>query len=489
MMCEVFKLMFRRSLIKMLAGVLICVLGSYTVFGVVWNAVAIVSGTADTGMNYEETLFDTSYVHRIDVRIDDEDWDDLLENPMDKSKYPASVVIDGEELTKVSFQTKGNSSLTFVASDPECTRYSFKLKFGKYVDGQTYHGLDALSLNNNMADATYVKDYLSYEMFRQAGVPAPLASFVWLTVNGEAQGLYTAVEDMGVSFVKRAFGGTGALFKPESADLELTVDMIEDIKKNGLDTSTDPHGADFVYTDDNPESYPDIFDNAESAVSYEDALDIVAAMRCLAEGADPSVCIDTDEIIRFFAVHNFILNYDSYSGTMLHNLVLCEAQGELSLVPWDYNLAFGAFVPVIGEDVLDDATDIVNRGIDSPLINTTEAERPLWSWIESDAGYREQYHRVLGLMVAGIKSGTFEREMDRLYEMLLPYVEQDPTAFFTADEFTAGIETLRDFCLLRAESVQKQLSGELATFSLVQADADKVDASWIDMLAMGAAVM
>ena len=480
--------MLRRLLAKMLAGVLACAIGGYTLFGVAWNAISIVSGSADTEMTYEETLFDTSYVHRIDVHVDDEDWDDLLENPMDKSKYPATVVIDGEEVTKVSFQTKGNSSLTFVAADPECTRYSFKLKFGKYVDGQTYHGLDALSLNNNMADATCIKDYLSYEIFRQAGVPAPLASFVWLTVNGKAQGLYTAVEDMGTSFVKRAFGGTGALFKPESADLELTVDMIEDIKANGLDTSTDPHGADFVYTDDSPESYPDIFDNAETGFSCEDALDIVAAMRCLAKGDDPSARIDTDELIRFFAVHNFILNYDSYSGTMLHNLVLCESEGTLSLVPWDYNLAFGAFVPIVGEDVLEDATDLVNRGIDSPLINTTEAERPLWSWIEGNAEYREQYHRMLGLMVAGITSGAFECEIDRLHDMLLPYVEQDPTAFFTADEFETGIETLKEFCLLRAESVQKQLAGELATYSLVQADADKVDASRIDMLAMGAAV-
>ena len=480
--------MLRRSFFRLILCVLLCAFGSFTVFGTVWNTLSIAFGFVEEEATYEQTLFDTSHVHHIDVHIDSEDWGDLLEHPMDKSKYPANVTIDGEEITKVSFQTKGNSSLTFVAADPDCSRYSFKLKFGKYVDGQTYRGLDSLSLNNNMSDATYLKDYLSYEIFREAGVPTPLASFVWLTVNGEVQGLYTAVEDMGVSFLSRAFGGTGALFKPESADLALSMDMIADIKTNGLDTSTDPHGADFVYTDDNPESYPDIFDNVETAVSHEDALDIVAAMRCLAKGDDPSDCIDTDEIIRFFAVHNYLLNYDSYSATMLHNLVLCEAQDELSLVPWDYNLAFGAFVPIVGEGVLEDATDLVNQGIDSPLIDATEAERPLWSWIVRDAGYREQYHHMLGWIVTGIKSSAFERELDRLYGMLFPYVEQDSTAFFTADEFTAGVETLKEFCLLRAESVGAQLSGELASYSHLQADEDKVDASRIDMLAMGAAV-
>ena len=42
--------------------------------------------------------------------------------------------------------------------------------------------------------------------------------------------------------------------------------------------------------------------------------------------------------------------------------------------------------------------------------------------------------------------------------LIAPYVENDPTAFYTYDEFTAGTSTLRDFCRLRGESVAGQLS-------------------------------
>ena len=93
---------------------------------------------------YETLLFDTSFVHTLDVTIADGDWADLLANPTEKTKYKVNVTIDGETVEKVSFATKGNSSLSQVANDPDSNRYSFKINFGKYVDGQTYYGLNKL---------------------------------------------------------------------------------------------------------------------------------------------------------------------------------------------------------------------------------------------------------------------------------------------------------------------------------------------------------
>ncbi len=165
------------------------------------------SPNAQTPTDYETSLFDTSYVHQIDIRISEEDWSDLQANASEKTKYKVGIEIDGEKMEDVSFATKGNSSLMFVAADPDSIRYSFKINFGKYVKGQTFHGLKKLSLNNSFSDATYMKDYISYGLFRQSGVPAPLTSYVWLTVNGRDHGLYLAVEDMSESFLQRAYNG------------------------------------------------------------------------------------------------------------------------------------------------------------------------------------------------------------------------------------------------------------------------------------------
>ena len=168
---------------------------------------------------YESKLFDTSYVHNINIDIAESDWSDLKENPLEKTKYDVDITIDGEEFSNVAFSTKGNTSLSSIASDEDNDRYSFKVNFGKYVEGQTYYGLNKLNLNNIYADATYMKDYLSYEIFRQAGVDSPLVSYVWLTVNGEDHGLYIAIEDISESYLDRTQDGEGELYKPETEQL------------------------------------------------------------------------------------------------------------------------------------------------------------------------------------------------------------------------------------------------------------------------------
>ena len=238
-------------------------------------------------VSYADTLFDTGCVHRVDVIISDEDWAELLAAPIDKTKHHASVSIDGESIENVSFATKGNSSLYYVADDPGSERYSFRLNFGKFEKGQTSHGLDKLSLNNLFCDATYVKDTLSYALFRRFGVPAPLTSYVWLTVNGEDRGLYLAVEDLSDGFLDRNFGGEGVIYKPESKNLKLTLDAVRESRIKGLDVSSDPHGSDLLYTDDDPESYPDIFDNAETHAEPEDSAAVIAALKCLSARSSP----------------------------------------------------------------------------------------------------------------------------------------------------------------------------------------------------------
>ena len=173
--------------------------------------------TAEEETVRTDSIFDTSYVHEINVEISEEDWNDLKANPLDKTKYHVNVTIDGETVNDVSFATKGNTSLSSVASDSESDRYSFKINFGKYEKGQTYQGLGKLNLNNIMSDATYMKDCLSYMIMREAGVSAPLTSYVSLSINGELHGLYIAIENVSDSFLERnGQSADGALYKPES---------------------------------------------------------------------------------------------------------------------------------------------------------------------------------------------------------------------------------------------------------------------------------
>lgn len=115
----------------------------------------------------------------------------------------------------VGIRAKGNTSLSSVASMGS-EKYSFKIEFDQFVKGKTYHGLNKLSLNNLIYDATMMKDYLAYTMMNRAGVPAPLCSYVQMTVNGEPWGLYLAVEGVEEGFMERNNMTVGELYKPDS---------------------------------------------------------------------------------------------------------------------------------------------------------------------------------------------------------------------------------------------------------------------------------
>ena len=470
---------------------------------------------ASTAMAYETALFDTSKVHTINIIMDD--WDEFTANCKSEEYYACTVVIDGETFKNVAIRGKGNTSLSQVTND----RYSYKIEFDHYTDALTYHGLDKLCLNNIIQDNTYMKDYLCYQMMQQVGVAAPLCSYAYLTVNGEDWGLYLAVEAVEESFLQRSYGSDyGELYKPDSTEMgggrgngqDFTMpDTAENAAENTAESTAadttagfpngqmpdgfsggapDMGGGNFAggsgsadvllqYIDDDPDSYSNIFDNAKTSCSEADKARLIAALKTLS-GEDASSAVDVDMVIRYFVAHNFVLNFDSYTGSMIHNYYLYEKGGQLQMIPWDYNLAFGGFQSSGG------ATALVNYPIDTPVSGGSIDERPMLAWIFASEEYTALYHQYFAEFIAEyFDSGYFSDMMDSVKAMIGPYVQQDPTKFCTYEEFETGIDTLKAFCLLRAESISAQLSGAIGSTSDTQDEATLIDAGSLQVSDMG----
>ena len=180
------------------------------------------AAASDTGvtMPYAEKLFDTDTVLTVDIQIDEADFADLLENATDEEYYACDVVIGGETFQNVGIRAKGNTSLANIASDQTTDRYSFKLEFDHYIEGQTCFGLDKLVLNNNYADATNMKEALVYDMFAYLGADASLYNYAKISINGEYWGVYLALEAVEDSFLTRNYGTQdGELYKPDSMEI------------------------------------------------------------------------------------------------------------------------------------------------------------------------------------------------------------------------------------------------------------------------------
>ncbi len=164
--------------------------------------------------DYDTLLFDDSFVHSIDISMPD--WEVFTANCTDEKYGACTATVDGETLEHVGIRAKGNGSL-FAVVMMDSSRFSFKLEFDHFLENQSYHGLDKLNLNNLVQDATYMKDALAYHLMREMDVPAPLCSYVFVTVNGEDWGLYLAVEGLEDGFMNRSFGAEhGLLYKPDS---------------------------------------------------------------------------------------------------------------------------------------------------------------------------------------------------------------------------------------------------------------------------------
>ncbi len=493
---------------------------------------------AETTLGYADRLFDASVVHTIDLVMDD--WDGFLSTCTSEEYTACAAVIDGEAYKNIAIRAKGNTSLTQVAQYGN-QRYSFKIEFDHYDSAKSYYGLDKLSLNNIIQDNTYMKDFLCYQLMGKFGVDAPLCSFVSITVNGEDWGLYLAVEGVEEAFLQRNYGADyGALYKPDSQSMgggrgnggQFDMDAWDDAKTaetgqdaaDGIDTEQtgeapaqtvenstvqapeqgqrpvqQPDGmsqerggepgmgsaakdVSLIYTDDDEASYSNIFDNAKTDVTEQDKTRLIAALKALSEQTELEQTVDVDEVIRYFVVHNFVCNFDSYTGSMIHNYYLYEKDGRLSMIPWDYNLAFGGFGGA------QDATSLVNYPIDTPVSGGTVDSRPMLAWIFAEESYTTQYHKLFAeFLTQFFDSGELEALIDDTVSLIAPYVEKDPTKFCTYEEFESGVQTLKTFCLLRAESVRGQLDGSIASTSEGQAQSSDgfVDASSIQISDMG----
>ncbi len=465
-------------------------------------------------MGYETRLFDSTKVHTVDIVMDD--WDGFIANATSEEYADAAVVIDGEVYKNVGIRAKGNTSLSTVASLGS-ERYSFKIEFDHYDSSITYHGLDKLSLNNLIQDSTMMKDYLTYTMMNRFGVDSPLCSYVYITVNGEDWGLYLAVEGVEDSFLERNYGSDhGELYKPDSMSFGggrgngRDFDMGDFEKREetgalevpeGFDASDMPGGFDasdmpedfdpsdmfagggdgrfsvggsgmgssdvkLQYIDDEPDSYPNIWNNAKTEITKADQERLIRSLKKLSDGEQIESVVDMEQVMRYFVVHNYVCNDDSYTGMMVHNYYLYEEDGQMAMIPWDYNLAFGTFHAA-------DADSAVNTPIDNP-VSGGASDRPMFSWIFESEEYTARYHQ---LFTEFLNTVDIPKIIDDAYDLIASYVEKDPTAFYTDEAFEKGVETLRKFCDLRSESISMQLDSGETTENMGCADASSISLS------------
>ena len=544
----------RIAIILISVALVLCVLA----MGFSDNLLSPVSNTG-YAMEYETALFDTNEILEIDILMEDGKWDEMLENATQEVYYECDVVINGQTFKQVGIRPKGNTSLSSIARDADNNRYSFKLEFDQFVDGQTCFGLDKLILNNSYADTTNMKEAIIYDMFQYLDADASLYNYAKISVNNEYWGVYLALEAVEDSFMRRNYGTeVGYLYKPDSMnhndnnddknidgggfgggmpappegfqmpdgadmpmpdfnveqgrrapqDLESDTENTDNTNANG-ETSTPPtlpqsndenktgrdggmpgggragrgggpgsmgSGGNLNYTDDELDSYQTIWDGQVNDSSKTDHKRVVEALKNIHGDTNIEKYIDVEQVLKYMAVHNFSANDDSLSGAMAHNYYLYEANGQISIIPWDYNLAFGGMHG-------GDGTSVVNEPIDAAWQSTQ-----LFDFVLENEEYKVRYHEYYSKLVNEyLYGGKFEEVYNKVRTQIDKLVETDPNSMYTYEEYIKGAETLYELVMLRAESLKGQLEGTIPSTSEGQKSdpSTLIDASSINISDLG----
>ena len=417
---------------------------------------------------YVSRLFDAGRIHHIDLQVTD--WAAFVAQAPAEEYLPCAVSIDGEEFLQVGLRAKGNNSLS-LTEEYGLSRYSLKLEFDHFLAGGNYHGLDKFSLDAAFQDNSYLKTALAYDMMAAMAVPTPLWSYAWVTVNGTPWGLFLAVEEPEEAFARRVYGANhGQLYQPDYRSLQ----------EENADVA-------LRYTGDALENYDNIFRNAKFDLTTGDRQRLVGALKTLASGENLACAVDIDQALRYFVVQVFVMNWDSYLGHTGHNYFLYEKNGRLSILPWDYNLAFGTYALGMAEPITDPNV-LVNYPIYTPAPGHIMEQRPLYHQLMLQEEIFAQYQADFSQFLAEyLESGRCEAFLRTTQKLIAPYVRQDPTAFCSYADHQKAVDTLLTLCQLRGESARGQLEDRYPA-TLAQQEQSPglgVSASHVDLYALG----
>ena len=146
-------------------------------------------------------VFDPSVLHRIDIVIAPEDVSRILNRTSDRVRCTFSI--DGIVFKNVGVRQAGGTFNRFVGIEEKPT---LSVKFDDFVDGQELHGLEKIILKDGRQDTGLVGEHLTYEVYRRAGIAAPMTAHAHVTINGNDSGIYVMREPINRDFLTRNFG-------------------------------------------------------------------------------------------------------------------------------------------------------------------------------------------------------------------------------------------------------------------------------------------
>ena len=353
---------------------------------------------------------------------------------------PGSVFYNGTEWYKVGLRFKGNSSLQS-AWQSGILKLAFKLDFDEFEDdypqikNQRFYGFKKFSLKNNYDDSSFLREKVSAEIFRDAGLAVSNTAFYTLYVDHgdgpEYFGLYTLVEEVDDTVLEDQFSDEdGNLYKPDGDAATFangTFDEDEYVKKNNEDEAdfSDVASLLAILNDDSRTS---------DAEAWRTQLESV---------------LDVETFLNYLAVNTVIQNWDTY-GKMSHNYYLYNNPENdlLTWIPWDNNEALQE-----------------GKGMGAAELNFSDISSSSWpliGYLYRDDVYKAKYDAYVQATIDGpFETSYIQSVYDTYADLVEPYAISEETGYTflnSSSSFYSAISTLKSHASSRSTAAKNYLN-------------------------------
>lgn len=366
-------------------------------------------GTLDgPAVDPSAALYDPATVLAVELTLDATALAALAAEP--RAYVRGAVRIGGESLADVGVRLKGEWNFRDLSA-----KAPFKLKFDEFVPGQRFRGLARMTLNNALEDPSWVAERLTYQLFRDADLPAPRANLAWVTVNGAAYGLYVNLETEDKHFVGRWFADAGGNLY-EEAGAEFTAG-----NEGGFELETNT-------------AAPDTTDLTRLFAAVDGATPASFT-------ADVGAVIDLPRFLRYCAYEAAVWQWDGYCYTRFgpNNFrAYHDPTGDrFHLIPWGMDMSWKPHESTL--DVFDARGLILQKCLASPAC--------------ADA-YRTELAAVADGLAARDRVGL----VDAWAAQARPFVAMDPRKEVDDATFEATVATVKDVAAARVADLRAQLA-------------------------------
>jgi len=360
-----------------------------------------------------DSIFERDHVIEVQVDMNPEDWEALsfqgigmreilfpasgFREVPPYTRFSASVRVDGVPYENVSIRKKGYiGSLSVI-------RPSLKLDFERDLEQELVGGRRRMTLNNDVQDATHVKQCLSYDLFAAAGLPAPRCNYAHVVVNGVDLGTYSHVEAVDKPMLARYFADDGGnLYEGQLSD---------------FNAATHEHLE------------------LETNEEENDRSDVQAVIAALAASDDQVVAalervVDLDQFFSFWALETLIGHWDGYASNSNNYFAYHDpTTDKFFFIPWGTDQAF----------VGDNPNDAIEYDV------TVYAAGSIANRLYALPNERQRYRQRLA---------ELEQQLWRVPDLL---ARVDDSARLTRDASRADLERLRSYIRSHGDELRAAL--------------------------------